>query len=136
LSNLSDPLVSNETGEDVTQTAEGTVVGTAAYMSPEQAQGKALDERSDIFSVGAILYELLSGRRAFEGHSFLETLNAVVYREPRPLQSPAANIVKRCLAKDPAQRFQSAVELKAALDQCPTGIRNSIPRSRCCLSPT
>jgi len=109
-----------EAAPDVTQTAQGTVVGTAAYMSPEQAQCKALDERSDIFSVGAILYELLSGRRAFEGRSFLETLNAVVYREPAPLQSPAADIVKRCLAKDPAQRFQSAAELKAALDQCPT----------------
>jgi TolB-like protein/predicted Ser/Thr protein kinase len=109
-----------DAGGDTTQTAEGTLVGTAAYMSPEQAQGKALDERSDIFSFGAILYELLSGRRAFEGNSFLETLTAVAHREPNPLQSPAVNIVKRCLAKDPAQRFQSAAELKTALEQCPT----------------
>jgi len=109
-----------EAGSDATQTAEGVVVGTAAYMSPEQAQGKALDERSDIFSFGAILYELLSGRRAFESNSFLETLIAVAHREPTPLRSPAADIVKRCLAKDPPQRFQSAAELKTALERCPT----------------
>jgi serine/threonine-protein kinase len=107
-----------EAGGDETQTAEGTVLGTAAYMSPEQAQGKPLDERSDIFSAGSVLYELLSGRRAFQGKSVLETLNAVICQEPGPLESPAADIVKRCMAKNPAQRFQSAAELNAALDQC------------------
>src|SRR5215472_5845440 len=113
--------LTGETFCDVTQTAEGTIAGTAAYMSPEQAQGKPLDERSDIFSLGAILYELLSGRRAFQADSQLDTMNAVVYRDPAPLQSPASGVLNRCLAKSPAQRFQNAAELKAALQQCPVG---------------
>lgn len=96
-------------------TVEGTVLGTAAYMSPEQAQGRPLDARSDIFSFGAVLYELLSGRRAFSGASLLETLNAVVRSEPAPLDSPLYSVVKKCLAKNAAERFQSAAELKAAL---------------------
>jgi serine/threonine protein kinase len=74
-------------GSDITQTVEGTVMGTAAYMSPEQAQGKPLDERSDIFSLGAVLYELVSGDRAFSGSSMVDVLSAVVRDEPRPLQS-------------------------------------------------
>src|SRR5690242_7843941 len=77
-------------GTDETQTVEGTVMGTAAYMSPEQAQGKPLDARSDVFSFGAVLYEILSGVRAFGGDSMLDTLNAVVRNEPPALQSPVA----------------------------------------------
>jgi len=106
-------------GTDETQTVEGTVMGTAAYMSPEQAQGKPLDARSDVFSFGAVLYEILSGVRAFGGDSMLDTLNAVVRNEPPALQSPVAapisTIVKRCLAKQPHQRFQSMAEVAAAL---------------------
>ena len=64
----------------------GTVLGTAAYMSPEQAQGQPADARSDVFSFGAVLYELLSGRRVFERESLLDTLNAVVRDEPPPLR--------------------------------------------------
>src|SRR6185369_3889479 len=73
---------------DATKTVAGTVMGTAAYMSPEQAQGRATDARSDIFSFGAVLYEMLSGRRAFNGSSMLDILNAVVRSEPAPLDSP------------------------------------------------
>ena len=105
-------------GPDVTQTVEGAVMGTAAYMSPEQAQGKTADERSDIFSFGTVLYELLSGRRAFTGNSMLETLNAVVRMEPEPLQSPLQSILKRCLAKESQNRFQTVAEVRAALEQC------------------
>src|SRR5215469_1716887 len=85
-----------------TMTMEGTVMGTASYMSPEQAQGRGTDARSDIFSFGAVLYEMLSGRRAFNGESILEILNAVVRSEPASLDSPLWSVVKRCLAKDPS----------------------------------
>ena len=104
---------------DATQTIEGTVLGTAAYMSPEQAQGKPLDERSDIFSFGAVLYELLSGQRPFTGGSTVEILSAVLRDEPAPLNAPeaVAAIVRRCMAKRAADRFASMVEVKAALDQ-------------------
>ena len=103
---------------DITQTVEGTVMGTAAYMAPEQAQGKPLDERSDIFSFGAVLYELVSGDRAFSGSSMVDVLSAVVRDEPRPLQcSPGmARVVMRCLRKVPSERFQTAAELRAALE--------------------
>jgi len=104
---------------DVTRTMEGTVLGTAAYMSPEQAQGLTLDERSDVFSFGAVLYEMLSGRRAFRGHTPFVTVTAVVNEEPPPLETPAAlrRIVSRCLAKQPRERFQTMAEVKAALEQ-------------------
>jgi serine/threonine-protein kinase len=105
-----------DSDSDVTETMEGTVMGTAAYMSPEQAQGKPLDQRSDIFSFGAVLYEMLSGARAFGGRSLLDTLNSVVRDDPAPLQSPASDAVKRCLAKQPAQRFQSIAEVRSALE--------------------
>jgi len=112
--------LSEKADADATKTIEGTVMGTAAYMSPEQAQGRPLDARSDIFSFGAVLYEVLSGRRAFQEDSFLETLNAVVRSQPAPLDSPLSSVVGKCLAKSPAQRFQSAAELKAALANPPT----------------
>jgi serine/threonine-protein kinase len=100
---------------DATVTADGTVLGTAAYMSPEQAQGRPLDERSDVFSFGAVLYELLSGRPTFKRTSTLDTLNAVVRDEPAPLSSPVADIVTKCLAKMPAERYQSMAEVRAIL---------------------
>ena len=78
------------------------MLGTAAYMSPEQAQGQPVDERSDIFSFGTVLYEMLSGRRAFRGRSMLETLNAVVRCDPSAIESPIAPVVRRCMAKQPS----------------------------------
>ncbi len=105
---------------DTTQTVEGTVLGTAAYMSPEQAQGKPLDERSDIFALGAVLYEMLSGTPAFPGGSVLEIMSAVLRDDPPPTKAPESlqRIVARCLRKDRADRFQSMSEVKAALEQC------------------
>jgi eukaryotic-like serine/threonine-protein kinase len=85
------------------------VVGTPLYMSPEQAEGKPLDVRSDIFSLGLVLYEILAGRRAFD------TLASVLRDEPAALESPVAAIVKRCMSKDPGARFQTMSEVKAAL---------------------
>jgi eukaryotic-like serine/threonine-protein kinase len=92
---------------DATKTM--AVMGTPLYMSPEQAEGKALDARSDIFSFGAVLYEMLCGRRAFD------SLGALLRDDPTPLDSPAASLVNRCLAKLPAQRFPSMAELRAEL---------------------
>lgn len=110
-------LSSADNDDATAQTVEGTILGTAAYMSPEQAQGKSLDERSDIFSFGAMLYELLGGKRAFPGDSMAEVFSAVMRDDPAPLESPAAAIVSRCLAKQPAQRFQSMAELRTALER-------------------
>jgi serine/threonine-protein kinase len=103
---------------DATRTAEGTVMGTAAYMSPEQADGKPLDGRSDVFSFGAVLYEMLSGSRAFTGQSTLQVMNAVLRDEPGPLSAPAAlvEIVKRCMQKRPDRRFQTMAEVRTALE--------------------
>ncbi len=104
---------------DSTMTSETTVSGTPAYMAPEQAQGGAVDARSDIFSFGAVLYEMLSGRRAFSAPSGIETLTAVLRDDPPPLEAPPAltQVVKRCLEKSPAHRYQTATELRAALEQ-------------------
>src|SRR5580704_7781740 len=88
--------------QDVTPTIErtmdGTVLGTTAYMAPEQVEGRPLDERSDMFSLGAVLYEMVAGRRAFEGRSMAQVLSAVLRDNPRPLDAPPAleRIVTRC----------------------------------------
>jgi eukaryotic-like serine/threonine-protein kinase len=97
----------------------GAVMGTVAYMSPEQAQGKPADARSDIFSFGLVLYELLSGRQAFAGNSAVETMTAIIREEPPSLDAPAklAEIVTRCLRKSPATRFQTMSEVRTALEQ-------------------
>jgi serine/threonine protein kinase len=99
-------------------TSEGTILGTIGYMSPEQAQAKRADERSDIFSLGAIFYEMLTGRRAFQETSPLDTMNATVKKNPRlPARVPPeiGNIIRRCLEKRPALRYKNASELTVAL---------------------
>ncbi len=104
-------------------TEAGTVLGTAGYMSPEQVRGKAADSRSDIFSFGAILYEMLSGKRAFHGDSSADTMSAILKEEPPDLSetnrnvSPALErIVRHCLEKNPAERFQSARDVAFNLE--------------------
>jgi TolB-like protein/Tfp pilus assembly protein PilF/predicted Ser/Thr protein kinase len=111
-------LMASENTDD-THTLEGVVVGTIAYMSPEQAEGKALDERSDVFSFGAVLYEMLTGSSAFGGGPTTQIISAILHGEPPPFQAPPAfdRIVRRCLAKRPADRFQNTAELRAALQQ-------------------
>src|SRR5215472_9123713 len=109
-----------ETDETLTQalTKQGQIVGTLQYMSPEQLQGKPADARSDIFSFGAVLYEMLSGKRAFEGSSAASVIAAVLERQPASLEvsPPLDRVVRRALAKDPDQRFQTARDLKTALE--------------------
>jgi len=102
-------------------TASGAIVGSAPYMSPEQAAGRGIDERSDIFSLGAVLYEMLAGHRPFAGADGADTLAAILRDTPPPIPGVApqvARVVERCLAKDPSQRFRSAGELKAAIEAC------------------
>jgi eukaryotic-like serine/threonine-protein kinase len=102
-------------------TAVGTFVGTAGYAAPEQARGGAIDARSDIFSLGAVLYEMASGRRAFPGDTAVDMLTAVLHRDPPELPPELLipfeldRIVRRCLEKRPAERFQSARDLAFAL---------------------
>ena len=106
-------------------TTPGTIVGTVAYMSPEQAEGKTVDARSDIFSFGAVFYEMLSGHRAFEGESSAALLASVLRDEPKPLTEirrdlapEVRRIVTRCLKKDPAARYADGTELARDLKQC------------------
>ncbi|MBU1677152.1 serine/threonine protein kinase, partial [bacterium] len=94
---------------------EGVVVGTAAYMSPEQAEGKPVDPRSDVFSLGVLLYEMITGRRPFAGETRLSTLTSVLRDQPRPLVDFRADlprhlgrILRRCLEKDPGLRYETA----------------------------
>jgi eukaryotic-like serine/threonine-protein kinase len=113
-------------------TQVGAIMGTPAYMSPEQAEGKPADARSDIFSFGAVLHELLSGHRPFSGSSAAAIIGAIVYKDPPPLNAPPAlqAIVRKCLAKSPDARFQSATDLRLALAGASTwGIPRGKPRT-------
>lgn len=118
------------TGSDQTQTIatadhtdEGLVVGTAAYMSPEQAQARPVDARSDIFSFGTVLYEMVTGQKAFGGASTVSTLSAIVRDDPTAALQQRANLppelhklIARCMRKDPNRRFQTMADLKVALE--------------------
>jgi serine/threonine protein kinase len=102
-------------------TSQGVIVGTIAYMSPEQARGQALDSRSDQFAFGAILYELACGRRAFGGETYAETIAAIIRDEPQPLPhsvpAPLRWVIARCLSKDPSERYESTRDLYHELRQ-------------------
>jgi len=107
----------------IADTAAGTVMGTVGYMSPEQVRAQPLDHRTDIFSFGAVLYEMLTGRRAFQGDSQVETMNAILKDDPPEFAEINPNlpgsldrIVRRCLEKQPADRFHSAHDLAISLE--------------------
>ncbi len=129
LAKLTEDVPGAGTGPTLTQgrdekprTEEGYILGTAAYMSPEQAEGKKIDARSDVFSFGAVLYEMLTGRRAFDRDSRIKTLAAVLNEEPKPpsavhenIPAEVERILYRCLRKDPQRRWQTLSDLKVAL---------------------
>jgi eukaryotic-like serine/threonine-protein kinase len=113
-------LAAQPTRLDVT--AQGTILGTLQYMAPEQVEGKAADARTDIFAFGAVLYEILTGKKAFEGKSQASLIGAIMKAEPRPIShlqplTPAVldHVVARCLAKDPDERWQDAHAIKLKL---------------------
>jgi eukaryotic-like serine/threonine-protein kinase len=123
--------------DDVTRagTQHGAVIGTAGYMAPEQVRGEPVDARADTFAFGAVLFEMLSGRRAFSGRSSIDTIMPVLHTDP--LTEPGATIVadadllaivKRCLAKEPTDRYQRAADVVAALDQA--NLQRSAPPRR------
>jgi serine/threonine protein kinase len=128
LAKLAEPAESSPDAPTMTRplTEEGVVVGTAEYMSPEQAEGRPLDARSDVFSFGAVLYEMVTGRKPFTGGSWLATLHKILHEEPTPPGRLAAvppdleKAILRCLRKDPARRYQSMADLKVALEDLAT----------------
>ncbi|MFN0172948.1 MAG: protein kinase domain-containing protein [Bryobacteraceae bacterium] len=131
LAKLSEPGVGEdaetrtlEPGE-TTLTKKGTIVGTVAYMSPEQVEGKPVDPRSDVFSLGDVLYEMTTGRRAFDGDSAISTMAAILRDSPKPVSTlrpevprEVERILGKCLQKDPDARYRSASDLRADLAAC------------------
>ena len=123
-------------------TDAGTVMGTVGYMSPEQVRGQEADHRSDIFSFGVILYEMLSGKRTFAGDSAIEVMNAILKEDPPELSETNAKlspqlekIVRRCLEKKPERRFQTASDLGFALDSLSTVSGTSQPEATVVSAP-
>jgi hypothetical protein len=123
----------DSTATDLTD--EGVVLGTAGYMSPEQVRGETVDHRSDLFSFGVVLHEMLSGKRAFSGASSVEVMHAILKDDPAELPasvpSALALIARRCLEKEPNRRFQSAADLAFALQpSSPSLQRAAAPKTR------
>jgi serine/threonine protein kinase/dienelactone hydrolase len=123
LAKLAEPAMNGEAA--TLATTPGMIVGTLAYMSPEQAEDKPIEARSDVFSFGSVLYEMLSGRRAFEGKSSAAVLSSLVQGDPKPLNevkpdvpTEVRHIVARCLRKDPGSRYASGTELAHELKNC------------------
>jgi Tol biopolymer transport system component len=118
---VSQPALNESEVETKSLLTERGIVGTVPYMSPEQINGQPIDTRSDIFSFGAVLYEALTGERAFKGSSSITILAAVLEHDPKPIPSRipdrVANTIVRCLRKDPSERYQTMTELKAALEE-------------------
>jgi Tol biopolymer transport system component len=123
LAKATQPVATNTTvSAAISATDQKMLVGTFPYMSPEQVKGEGLDARSDIFSLGAVLYEMVTGRRAFDGKSELSVVSAILEKEPEPIAMlaptfppDAAHLIDRCLAKDPEERWQTARDIAREL---------------------
>ena len=106
------------------ETEEGKILGTVAYMSPEQAEGKKVDPRSDVFSLGTIFHEMATGERPFRGDTKMSTIGSILRNQPAPvtehngaLPRHLSRIIRRCLAKDPDRRYQTALDLRLELEE-------------------
>ncbi len=139
--NPATPLESDATQTLHILTGEGVVMGTVHYMSPEQAEGKTVDARSDIFAFGATLFEMATGRRPFTGDSKAAVLSSILRDEPKPaaelrpdLPPELSRVIMRCLRKDPARRFQHMADLKVSVEELKeefdSGTRGRIPAVR------
>jgi eukaryotic-like serine/threonine-protein kinase len=108
--------------DNLIQSREGLLVGTASYMSPEQARGRPVDKRTDIWAFGCVLFEMLTGRRAFAGETISDTISAILEREPDwralPDRTPPAvqRLLQRCLSKDPGRRLRDAGDVRIEID--------------------
>ena len=129
-----DAFAATESVHIKAETEAGTIMGTVAYMSPEQADGHKVDARSDIFSFGAVLYEMVTGRRAFPGGSKFSTLAAVLHRDPAPFHPGEDNVphelervILRCLRKDPQRRWQNMADVKVALEDVLEDVETAKP---------
>jgi eukaryotic-like serine/threonine-protein kinase len=120
---VSGSTMTAEVTQDSPVTEQGMIVGTFQYMSPEQIEGKEVDARSDIFSLGAVLYEMVTGKKAFEGKSRLSVASAILEKEPQPISAVKPmtpptldHTIRKCLAKPPDERWQSAADVKHEID--------------------
>jgi eukaryotic-like serine/threonine-protein kinase len=136
LAKLAEPAIAQAIETMTQSTGQAAFAGTPAYMSPEQVEGRKLDCRSDIFSYGLVLYEMLSGQRAFKGDSLISVLSSILREEPRSLRDLKATIpysleqhIARCLRKDPDQRFQTMMEVKQGLAEASLNSATSQPQS-------
>lgn len=134
---LAKPLLGLTTGSATLATAEGTIVGTVGYMSPEQVRARPLDARTDVFSFGAVVYEMCTGRPAFAGPSAIETMHAILFSRPERLRNVGAlgRVIERCLEKDPEQRYGNAAEVVEALLSVGTDDDGSAQESSLDLTP-
>ena len=137
--------LSNRGGDAFTSSATqlGQIAGTPAYMSPEQAEGRAIDTRSDIFSLGVVFYEMLTGERPFSGETAAAVVSSVLKDTPRPVSElqPAmprelGRLVHRCLAKDPFGRYQSVIDLRHALEETKQDVDSGVLDSSHSTAPT
>ena len=136
LSGLHDASDAELTRRESPETEEGRILGTVCYMSPEQAEARKVDGRSDIFSFGSVLYEMATGKRAFMGNSKISTLASILQGDPRPAAKIHAGvprelekIIQRCMRKDPAWRYQSAADLKISLCDLQREMESGVPEA-------